>query len=128
MNPLHATAMLLLSLVCGPTWAGPWEARSAQGLILRLEQDSFRTRDGYLLSRRYPDGALDLLFGEQGSTVFSLGPDNEGPAALRLDDLGRIWVVGASAGRGDTLQAVVLRFDPLGQPDRSYGTAGRSAS
>ncbi len=125
---LLRAATLLLMLACGHAGAGPWEARSAQGLVLRLEQDSFRTRDGYLLSRRYPDGALDTQFGEQGSTVFTLGPDNEGPAALRLDALGRSWVAGASAGRGDDLQAVVLRFGPLGQLDRGYGLAGRSAT
>lgn len=108
--------------------AGPWEARSAQGLTVRIVQDSFRTRDGYLLTRSYPDGAPDTGYGDQGVTIFSLGPDNEGPATLKLDALGRAWVAGASAGPGDTLAAVVLRFLPNGLTDVSYADNGRSVS
>ena len=130
MNAVRSTVCGLL-LACTPAlsvWAGPWEASNPQGLLVRVEQDAYRTRDGYVLTRRYADGSLDLQFGEQGSTVFSLGPDNEGPAALRLDAHGRVWVVGASAGSGDRLYAVVLRFGALGRPDRDYATAGRSAA
>ena len=129
MNAVRATACGLL-LVCLPSlsaWAGPWETPSAQGLVVRIEQDAYRTRDGYVLTRRYADGSLDAQFAEQGSTVFSLGPDNEGPAALRVDAQGRIWVAGASAGSGDRLEAVVLRFGALGRPDRGYAAGGRSA-
>ena len=108
--------------------AGPWEARNAQGLTVRIVQDSFRTRDGYLLTRSYPDGGVDAGFGDQGATTFSLGPDNEGPAALRLDPLGRVWVAGASAGSSDSLSAVVLRFLASGVADLSYAERGRSTS
>lgn len=117
----------MLSLLPGLSWAGPWEANGPQGLVVRIEQDAYRTREGYVLTRRYPDGSADAQFGDQGSTVFSLGSDNEGPAALRTDSLGRLWVAGASLGAGDQLQAVVLRFGPLGKPDRSYARDGRSA-
>lgn len=121
---------VLLSAVFAGTaaHAGPWEAKTPQGQWVRLEQDAFRTRDGYVLTRRYADGSLDAQFGDQGSMVFSLGPDNEGPAALRLDAQGRIWVGGASAGNGDKLEAVVLRFLPQGQPDLGYARNGRSAA
>jgi hypothetical protein len=118
---------LLLALLPALSWAGPWDARGPQGLVVRIEQDVYRTRDGYVLTRRYPDGSVDAQFGEQGSTVFSLGPDNEGPASLRTDALGRLWVAGGSLGAGDQLQAVVLRFGPLGKPDRAYARDGRSA-
>jgi len=112
----------------GTTLAGPWEAKTAQGQTVRIVQDSYRTRDAYVLDRVYADGTADTVFGQQGSTLFSLGPDHEGPAALRLDSLGRPWVAGASAGRGDTPQAVVLRFLPQGQIDAGYAEAGRSAT
>jgi uncharacterized delta-60 repeat protein len=108
--------------------AGPWRAVNAQGLELRMEHDPTLGRLGYVLRRQYPDGSPDTGFGEQGRTLFSLGPDNEGPAALRLDPLGRPWVAGASAGPGDTLDAVVLRFLVNGQADASWGQAGRSAT
>ena len=108
--------------------AGPWEATTPQGMTVRIVQDAYRTRDAYVLDRVYADGTPDAVFGQQGSTLFTLGPDHEGPAALRLDALGRPWVAGASAGRGDTLQAVVLRFLPQGQPDTGYADGGRSAT
>ena len=100
----------------------------AQGLSVRIVQDDFLTREGYVLERAYPDGSADAGFGEQGRLTFTLGPDNEGPAALRLDALRRPWVAGASAGRGDRLQAVVLRFLASGAPDVSCADGGRSAT
>lgn len=129
-SPAAALAILVFA-TAGPAAAGPWEATTRQGLTVRITQDSFRARDAYLLERVYPDGTPDAGFGQQGQqgqTRFTLGPDNEGPAALQLDSLGRPWVAGASAGPGDTLQAVVLRFLPSGLPDPSYGDGGRSAN
>lgn len=123
----HGLACTLLALVAMAR-AGPWEAHNAQGLTLRIVQDVARTRDAYVLERRYPDGTLDTGFGQQGSVLFQLGPDNEGPAALRVDTMGRAWVAGASAGSGGTLQAVVLRLLASGAEDSSFGTGGRSAT
>jgi hypothetical protein len=126
---LAQSAWLWLSLVLPATaLAGPWEAKTAQGQTVRIVQDSYRTRDAYVLDRVYADGTADAVFGQQGSTLFTLGPDHEGPTALRLDSLGRPWVAGASAGRGDTPQAVVLRFLPQGQIDTGYAEGGRSAT
>ena len=123
-----ALVLAVLSVLAGPAAAGPWQASSAQGLRLGIAQDSHRTRDAYLLERRYPDGVLDASFGQQGSVLFSLGPDNEGPTALRLDTLGRPWVAGASVGQGDTELAVVLRFLQHGAADLSWADGGRSAT
>lgn len=108
-------------------WAGPWEATTPEGWTVRITQDSFRERDAYLLERLYRDGTPDVGFGRNGSTAFVLGPDNEGPAALRGDALGRWWVAGASVGADNLPKAVVLRFMALGWPDTSYAVAGRSA-
>lgn len=119
---------MLSTSLAAPARAGPWEARTAQGLTVRIVQDVFHTRDGYVLERAYPDGSIDAGFGEQGRITFTLGTDNEGPAALRLDALGRPWIAGASAGRGDRLQAVVLRFLASGAPDAAYSDGGRSAT
>ncbi len=128
MSPWHrAVAALLVSWPCLAI-AGPWSARTPQGLTLRVVQDSYRTRDGYVLEQSYPDGTRDTGFGQQGVTVFSLGPDNEGPAALRVDALGRAWIAGGSEAAGDPLQAVVLRFLPHGLPDTSYADNGRAAT
>lgn len=108
-------------------WAGPWEATTPEGWTVRITQDSFRERDAYLLERLYRDGTPDAGFGRNGSTAFVLGPDNEGPAALRGDAVGRWWVAGASVGTDNLPKAVVLRFLAQGVPDTSYAVAGRSA-
>lgn len=79
-----------------------------------------------MLTRGYPDGSVDTGFGQQGSILFSLGPDNEGPGALRLDPTAGIWIAGATAGRGDTLQALVLRFLAHGAADAAYAEGGRA--
>ncbi|WP_088280420.1 hypothetical protein [Ideonella sp. A 288] len=123
-----AEALVTVALAGGPAHAGPWEATTAQGMTVRIVQDPARTRDAYVLERRYPDGTPDAGFGQQGSLLFRLGPDNDGPAALRLDAQGRPWVAGASAGRGDTVEAVVLRFALHGAADPSFGRNGRSAT
>jgi len=107
--------------------AGPWEATTPEGWTVRITQDSFRQRDAYLLERMYRDGSADAGFGRNGTSAFVLGPDNEGPAALRGDATGRWWVAGASVGADNSPQAVVLRFLVHGLPDTSYAVAGRSA-
>ena len=106
--------------------AGPWEVAAPGGLQWRIVEDSTRTRDGYLLERRYADGRLDTQFGNAGVVVFALGADNEGPAALRVDAAGRAWIVGASQG-ADGLRAVVMRFTNNGLPDTLFARDGRAA-
>lgn len=126
--PARAAAVCLLCLLAmtGLAHAGPWEATLPDGRVLRIVQDSTRTRDGYLLERRYPGGEVDVQFGNAGTQVFSLGSDNEGPAALRSDSSGRAWVAGASVGAAGA-RAVVLRFGPQGQIDSGFAQQGRSA-
>jgi len=124
---LRALALLLLTCA-GDAHSGDWSAEMPGGLRVAVVQDAARTRDGYLLERRYPDGRPDAQFGDDGSVVFMLGPDNAGPAALRLDAQGRAWIASASQGTDGRLQAVLLRFRPDGRPDGSFGTQGRSAT
>lgn len=127
MNPFALLSMLLL-LIIAPhgAWAGDWVATLPNGLLVAIVQDTTRARDGYFLERRYPDGLPDPQFGSGGSIVFSLGNDNEGPAALRLDAQGRAWVAGASQSP-DGQRAVLLRFTSAGQLDGSFAQAGRAA-
>ena len=115
-------------LLGGPCAAGPWEATTGPGLTVRIKQDSYRARDAYVLERQYPDGSLDASFGQQGSILFTLGPDNEGPTSLRLDAHGRAWVAGASTQAGNTSSAVILRYLSHGVLDASWGDGGRSAT
>lgn len=120
-----AAASLAL-LCCFSATAGSWDASAPGGLQWRIVEDATRTRDGYLLERRYPDGRLDAQFGNGGTVMFALGPDNEGPAALRVDAAGRAWIVGGSQA-ADGLRAVVLRFTANGLPDSLFALGGRAA-
>lgn len=106
--------------------ASAWEVAAPGGLKWRIVEDSTRTRDGYVLERRYADGRADAQFGDGGSVVFALGPDNEGPATLRVDAAGRAWIAGASQGP-EGLRAVLLRFTANGLPDPQFGVDGRAA-
>lgn len=118
---------LLLAVAAGPAAAtAEWRVQAADGLVLTIAQDP-RSREGYVLERRHADGRSDTRFGDGGATPFSLGPDNEGPAALALDARGRAWVAGASQGSDGLQRAVLLRFAPDGRPDRGFATNGRSA-
>jgi hypothetical protein len=81
---LRLLPLLLVMIAPRGAWAGDWVASLPGGLLVAIVQDTTRVRDGYVLERRYPDGSPDPQFGDGGSLVFSLGNDNEGPAALRL--------------------------------------------
>lgn len=131
--PLRSCLLAVLSLLCtlwlpGSAWAGLWEAGPVQGLAVRMAPHPMRPQEGYALERVATDGSLDASFGQQGTLAFSLGPDNDAPASLRMDTTGRLWVAGASAGHGDQTQAVVMRFLPQGKADAGYAMAGRSTS
>jgi hypothetical protein len=126
VESLRLLPLLLVMIAFRGAWAGDWVATLPSGLRVAIVQDTTRVRDGYLLERRYPDGSPDPQFGDGGSLVFSLGSDNEGPAALGLDTQGRAWVAGASQS-SDGQRAVLLRFTIAGQADRGFAQAGRAA-
>lgn len=132
MRPLSRLLMtawrLALLAAAAAAHGGEWTAEMPGGLRLVVVQDAARVREGYVLERRYPDGRPDAQFGDEGRVVFSLGPDNAGPAALRVDAQGRAWIAGASQGGDGRLQAVLLRFGSDGRPDGSFGAQGRVAT
>lgn len=119
---------MLASMLCATVaFAGPWEARLSQGQVASIVQDVARTRDGYVLQLRREDGTPETSFGQQGSLAFALGPDNDEPAALRVDAWDRLWLVGASLATPDRPEAVVLRFlMPQGRADFAFGAGGRA--
>lgn len=125
--PVARALLAGIALACSlKAGAGAWEVAAPGGLTWRIVEDSTRTRDGYVLERRYADGRADAQFGNGGSVVFALGPDNEGPATLRVDSAGRAWITGASQGP-EGLRAVLLRFTAGGLPDPQFGVDGRAA-
>lgn len=80
----------------------------------------------YLLARINAEGTPDTSFDGDGFMRFDLSSPFFGVIELELQADGKI-VVAAQAGDGPTIgghHARVLRFNPDGSPDSSFGTAG----
>jgi uncharacterized delta-60 repeat protein len=71
------------------------------------------------VSRLEPDGSLDPTFDADGTAGVDLG-DFDGGTALALQPDGKILVAGWTGG----LKFAVLRLDPIGSPDPTFGDAG----
>lgn len=70
-----------------------------------------------------PDGAFDTSFGESGSVVVHLGEDWDFGEDILLDEQGRI-LVSSTHYTHDYFEGLVLRFQPDGELDSSFGNEG----
>jgi uncharacterized delta-60 repeat protein len=70
-------------------------------------------------------GDLDPTFGKGGRVIVDIENDNDRPAGMHLQPDGKI-IVGRS-NEASTDDFSVLRFNPDGSPDTSFGTDGRSS-
>lgn len=83
-----------------------------------------------LLARVLPDGRLDPSFGEGGVAGTALGevaPLDHFPAGVAIAPDGRIYVIGltgAATFYAGAAVAAILRFDPNGSRDTTYGAGG----
>jgi len=77
-----------------------------------------------LLLRYNPDGTPDITFGKDGVAVYGdAGGGNDYGYAHVIQPDGRIAVIGFTHIKtSDDL--IVVRFDPAGQPDTTFGTGG----
>jgi uncharacterized delta-60 repeat protein len=71
------------------------------------------------VSRLEPDGSLDPTFDADGTAGVDLG-DFDGGSALAIQPDGKILVTGATSEG----KFAVLRLDPIGSPDPTFGDAG----
>jgi uncharacterized delta-60 repeat protein len=79
----------------------------------------------FALARYLPDGRLDAGFGDNGRVLTDLGADAEWISAIAADSAGRIVAVGVSSplmGPGDL---ALVRYEPDGRLDPSFGDGGR---
>lgn len=79
---------------------------------------------GLLLARFHSDGSMDGGFGAGG---FVVDTALEPGLAVEVQANGRIVVVGGTATSGFTMPEQLfqlLRYEPMGTPDGSFGTAG----
>jgi uncharacterized delta-60 repeat protein len=81
----------------------------------------------FLVARFMPDGSPDPSFGDAGRTLtsFANGFGRDEAHALAFDSQGRIVVAGESDDPGSDRQFAVARYLPDGDPDPTFGSAGR---
>ena len=77
-------------------------------------------RYGGVIAKLQADGGYERSFGWDGHAPAAAGPPN---ATMLIQPDGRILVVGVAGFAGGPL--IVERFLPNGDPDRSFGEAGR---
>lgn len=78
------------------------------------------------ITRFFPDGSLDSLFGNQGSVIIDLG-QNEYSTSLNMYRDSLILVAGASGWSswgGSYYEAALIRLQPDGKLDSSFATNG----
>ena len=79
----------------------------------------------FVVVRHLPDGRPDPSFGrENGRVATRLGLDAGGARALALQDDGRIVVGGFEEGLAHRATAMLIRYLPDGEIDRSFGFDG----
>jgi uncharacterized delta-60 repeat protein len=69
-------------------------------------------------------GGLDPSFGIGGKATLTIAGAGVAVEDVVVDGVGRVVVVGSVPGAGGT-DFLVLRFNPDGTPDNSFGTAGK---
>jgi len=79
--------------------------------------------DAFALARVHANGTPDASFGDGGALAFSPGPDDDQAYAVALAPDGKVIVAGQSLV-GSTRRFAVLRLDPDGKPDATFGGTG----
>lgn len=112
--------MMALAIMGASALAGPQAVRGTDGTRWRLNDDD----DPTVVEKVSLEGKPDTTFGRNGRAPLEFG--NEASAeALRVDTAGRIWVAATISGNGVS-SPMVMRLQPNGQPDASWGAGGRS--
>ncbi len=78
----------------------------------------------YLVMRYNSNGTLDTTFDGDGVATISFGPNREDAKAVGLQSDGKIVVVGVSKDYYNDPYTVMVRFNPDGSFDSSFGTSG----
>jgi uncharacterized delta-60 repeat protein len=121
---VFAAAVAAGALVAGPARAGSLVVRDTDGSQWAAVEDPVEESSDYLLKRIGADGRSDPGFGRAGQSTFTISPQNDAPASVRVDATHRIWMVGASIA-GNQPQPVIERFLPNGSIDLRWGVQGK---
>jgi uncharacterized delta-60 repeat protein len=94
------------------------------GRIVSVERSCRRGYIGFRLSRFTRDGSLDSTFGHGGTAGARVGRDSCTEGAAFGPD-GKVLVAGESGGRRRSRDVALLRFNPNGTLNRSFGHDGK---
>ena len=76
------------------------------------------------LARYLPDGTLDGTFGTGGRVVLDVAHGHDSVSAVAVDGQGRILATGFTTGAGGDEDIMVVRFNPDGTVDDTFGAGG----
>jgi hypothetical protein len=121
---VFAAACAAGALVAAPACAGSLVVRDTDGSQWAAVEDPVEDSSDFLLKHTGADGRADLSFGREGQSAFTISPQNDAPASVRVDSTRRIWMAGASIA-GNQPQPVIERFLPNGSIDLRWGVQGK---
>jgi uncharacterized delta-60 repeat protein len=98
-------------------------AQLSRGRLVVAGNANVGGRSLFALARYGPNGRLDPSFGSRGKVATAIGK-NAGANAVAVDAEGRILAAGSSA-TGAKLEVALVRYNPNGSLDRSFGVGGR---
>lgn len=103
-------------------FGGYSQARADGSAIVAYYQTGSSSSPGFAASRITPGGAIDPTFGTAGVAAF---PTNTASrvSGMTTDAAGNIFVIG-SYYNGASLDWMIGKFTPEGQPDMNFGNAG----
>jgi uncharacterized delta-60 repeat protein len=102
-------------------------AIQADGKIIATGGTGFNGTS-FTLVRYNADGSLDTSFNGTGTVITSVGNSGSGPRDLAIQTDGKIVVVGdslAAAGNWKTADFAIVRYNPDGSLDTSFGGTGK---
>lgn len=103
-------------------------ALQADGKIVAVGRASYNQgrNSAFALVRYNSDGSLDASFGAGGTVITRIGRmDAAGDVAIQAD--GKLVVVGKSFN-GRSIDFMMVRYNPDGSVDASFGTGGQATS
>lgn len=71
-----------------------------------------------------PDGNPDPSWGSNGVNRFDGEYGNDEASSIALDSAGNVYVAGKSQGSNSNFDYIILKYDPQGNSDQSWGMGG----
>jgi uncharacterized delta-60 repeat protein len=93
------------------------------GKIIAIGSSFNGSNFDFALARYNPDGSLDTSFGTGGKVTTPIGAGSDTATAAALQPDGKIVVAGASLGTNSDF--ALVRYNPDGTLDTSFGTGGK---